>query len=395
MPLRISEEGRGFVDAAGRPFFWLGDTQWDLLRRFSLADARALLGCRQRQGFTVVLSMIAGCCEQDMPDIAGEFCLVGNDPAQPNERYFERADAVIAVAADLGLQLVLGLFHMRHRALFTEEGLRQFARYCARRWAGAPNVVWSAYPAATPEYVPLARAMAAGLREGDGGAHLITLHPDPSPCSSSFLHDEPWLAFNSSQSWLHYHLAYELTAADYGRTPAKPAVLAEGAYEGAQCGAVHTPHLVRSQAWWAYLAGGHHCYGHAGNFQAVDTWTEWVHSPGAGQMGVCRQVLESLPEWWRLIPAQSLLADAPRPGLARCVAARCANGRWVLAYLPQPTTASFNLAAAIRSANCRGTWISPVDGARFGFGRYATAAEVTTTTPGGWEDTVVLFKAID
>ena len=56
-------------------------------------------------------------------------------------------------------------------------------------------------PRAKPEFVPVLRELAAGLREGDGGCHLITFKPDPSPYSSSFLHEEPWLDFNSIQTW--------------------------------------------------------------------------------------------------------------------------------------------------------------------------------------------------
>ena len=29
-PIRVSENGRHFVDAQGHPFFWLGDTAWPL-----------------------------------------------------------------------------------------------------------------------------------------------------------------------------------------------------------------------------------------------------------------------------------------------------------------------------------------------------------------------------
>ena len=43
------------------------------------------------------------------------------------------------------------------------------------------------------------RELAAGLREGDGGHHLITFKPDPAPYSSSFIHGEKWLDFDSMQ----------------------------------------------------------------------------------------------------------------------------------------------------------------------------------------------------
>ena len=34
--IRVSPNGRYFVDGEGNPFFWLGDTQWELFRCFSL-----------------------------------------------------------------------------------------------------------------------------------------------------------------------------------------------------------------------------------------------------------------------------------------------------------------------------------------------------------------------
>jgi hypothetical protein len=38
--------------------------------------------------------------------------------------------------------------------------------------------------------------LAAGIREGDGGAHLMTFHPRGPGLSSLRLHDAPWLDFN-------------------------------------------------------------------------------------------------------------------------------------------------------------------------------------------------------
>ncbi|MEW6755996.1 MAG: DUF4038 domain-containing protein, partial [Candidatus Latescibacterota bacterium] len=259
-------------------------------------------------------------------------------------------------------------------------------------WAGVPHLVWSAYPEAQPEYVPLVRQMAAGLREGDAGAHLITLHPDPSPCTSSFVHDEEWLDFNTIQTWLHYHLVYPMTAADYARTPPKPVVMAEGGYEGPQCGAVHSPHLVRQQAWWTYLAGGHHCYGCNANYVAPQTWRAWIDSPGAQQMGVGRRLLEGLPEWWRLVPDQSLLAEGAGRGLTLNAAARSATGAWALAYLSTPTTAVFRLDGITAGPQCHAAWVNPTTGEKTGIGTFPTRGTMTTSSPGGWEDTLVLFE---
>jgi len=60
-----------------------------------------------------------------------------------------------------------------------------------------PNIIWTMYPRATDAYGPIVRQLAAGIQEGDRGKHLVSIHPDPSPASSSFMHAEPWLGFNS------------------------------------------------------------------------------------------------------------------------------------------------------------------------------------------------------
>ena len=33
---------------------------------------------------------------------------------------------------------------------------------------------------------------------------------------------------------------------------------------------------IRRQAWWTYLAGGHHVYGHNDNWQGPERWREWI-----------------------------------------------------------------------------------------------------------------------
>ena len=40
--IRVSANGRYFESADGEPFFWLGDTQWQLARDFTLDEVRSL-----------------------------------------------------------------------------------------------------------------------------------------------------------------------------------------------------------------------------------------------------------------------------------------------------------------------------------------------------------------
>ena len=48
----------------------------------------------------------------------------------------------------------------------------------------------------------------------------MSLKPDPSPYSSSFLHAESWLDFNSMQTWNAVKLIYPMVTYDYNLKPA-------------------------------------------------------------------------------------------------------------------------------------------------------------------------------
>jgi hypothetical protein len=42
--------------------------------------------------------------------------------------------------------------------------------------------------------------MALGVKEGDGGRHLMSFHPPGRHSSSEFVHDEGWLDFHMWQT---------------------------------------------------------------------------------------------------------------------------------------------------------------------------------------------------
>ena len=52
--LRVSSNHRFLVREDGKPFFWLGDTAWELFHRLNKTDTRHYLATRARQGFNVV-----------------------------------------------------------------------------------------------------------------------------------------------------------------------------------------------------------------------------------------------------------------------------------------------------------------------------------------------------
>src|SRR4249920_3332072 len=112
--VRVSENGRYFVDGEGKPFYFLADTQWELFRRYSLDDAKLILENRKAKGFTVVMVMLTGVGPGTEPNLAGERPWINNDPTSPNPAYFEAVDAVVKLAREIDLQLLIGIYHQTY-----------------------------------------------------------------------------------------------------------------------------------------------------------------------------------------------------------------------------------------------------------------------------------------
>ena len=263
-PVKTSPNGRYFVDAAGQPVFWLGTTQWELFRGYRLEDAKTILEKTASHGFTFVQVKLLGQGDGNQPNAYGQQPLLNGDALTPNEAYFTNVDAVVRAARENGLAISMTIYHQSYRQHIPQEKARAWAKWLAERYRDAPNIVWSTTPEATPAFVPILREIAAGLRDGDRLHRLITFKPDPVPApSSSFIHDEPWLDFNSMQVWNAVEQIYPMVTKDYGLKPVKPTLMAEAAYEaGSEYGFDVTPLWVRRQAYYSYLAGGHHTYGH-------------------------------------------------------------------------------------------------------------------------------------
>jgi len=235
-PTARQPNGRTFTDQSGNPFFWLGDTQWELCRSLQLDDVRVVVEDRRQKGFSVLQVILTGVGDGTGPNVAGDTPWRDDDPDTPNERYFAHVDAVLELARDSGMVLVLGVYHQLHAPRLTAAKARAYARWIARRYREAPHLVWALYPRADEAFLPVVRELAAGLQEATTGSthhrasrpltRLLELPAAGRHRGLARLPLDPDLADT--------HLIVPMVTHDYQLRPTKPVVMAEGAYEAGE-----------------------------------------------------------------------------------------------------------------------------------------------------------------
>lgn len=394
-PVKVSENARYFVDQNGSPVFWLGITQWQIFREYALEDAGTILENTKSKGFAFVQAMLMGVGDGTKPNVYGEKPWTNNDPLTPNEAYFKNVDSVIQIARDNNVVLSVTLYHQRYRKYITVDNARAWAKWLAQRYKNMPNIVWSMTPEAKQEFVPVLRELAAGLHEGDAGLHLITFKPDPAPYSSSFIHDEKWLDFNGMQTWKAVELIYPMVTKDYNLKPVKPVLMAEGAYEaGTEYGFDVTPLWIRRQAYYSYLAGAHHTYGHNDSWRVLPTWKKALDAPGAVQMGILKKIFLGRNEWWYLVPDQSIFASGGQTaGQVLNLAARHKDGKWIMVYLAGKASFSINMNRLTAAGKVNAFWIDPRTGESVAAGSLSNTGIESFSTPSEWEDALLILEA--
>jgi hypothetical protein len=231
------------------------------------------------------------------------------------------------------------------------------------------------------------RAMANGLRRGDGGAHLMTFHPPGGNGSSTWFHDDAWLDFNMRQNG---HVAeftgrYSNTRKDYDRAPAKPVLDGEPIYEDHPVSfkATEFGHSiggdVRRAFYWDVFSGAFgHTYGHHSVWQMFDpkrgkpinnplmSWADAIEQPGAAQMQYGRALIESRPFLTR-VPDDSIIVTSnvptsvPGAGRYRFAATRDESGSYAMVYAPVGRKFSVHM-EKITGAQVKAWWFNPRDG---------------------------------
>jgi hypothetical protein len=442
--LRVADDHRHLVLADGTPFFYLADTAWELLHRLSKPDTEHYLTARASQGFNAIQTVILA--ERNglrRPTPEGHVPFHDLDPARPNEAYFAHVDHVVRRMNELGLVAAL-LPTWGDKVInspgegpqvLSPDNARAYGRFIGDRYKSA-RVIWvlgGDRNCDKPGMLDTFRQLAHGLKEGDGGRHLMTFHPPGQQSSSKQVHDEPWLDFNM---WQTGHSKPELDTtplilSDLDRTPPKPTFDGEPCYENLPVmgggwnptgNARFSAADCRRRAYRALLAGAcGHTYGcneiwmmhQHGDEQFVcsnRTWRQALHLPGANQMRhlltllqhLAHRPLQSLPAWKHLVVdfdcnvyTDSNLQSRvrwtnPYPSPAEITLPTAATtSQHVLVYLPMGNAVRLDLSLLGISAKL--TWFDPRHGTLSCGGTW-TSKDTWFDPPTSGEDWVLIAE---
>jgi hypothetical protein len=171
-------------------------------------------------------------------------------------------------------------------------------------------------------------------------------------------------------------------------------VMAEGAYEqGSEYGFEVTPLWIRRQAYYSFLAGASHTYGHNDSWRVLPTWKQALDAPGAIQLGVLKKIFLDRKEWWQLVPDQTVFANGGKTeGQVLNLAARHQDGQWVMVYLGSNASIAINLSKVAPGKGVKASWIDPRTGQSQAAGRFSNSGAESFSTPDGWEDAVLILE---
>jgi hypothetical protein len=348
--LRVSENRRFLVQADGQPFFYLGDTAWELFHRLDREEADRYLEDRAAKGFTVIqavaLAELDGLHAKCLRASAarGQRSDEARRQGRPEQRLLGPRRLHREPAESLGMYIgFLPTWGDKWNKkwgvgpeIFTPENAEVFGRWLGQRYKDRSNIIWilgGDRPIETEAHRAIMEAMARGLAKGDGGRHLMTFHPVGGQTSSRWFHQADWLDFNMLQSGHSPQSTnYVPVERDYALQPPKPTLDGEPAYEyppdampaKRPVGALQ----VRRNAYWAVFAGAFgHTYGTHPIWQMYDTgrwplwevvtpWHQALDLPGATQLIHLKRLMLSRPFLTR-IPDQSVIVSEPAKGIDR------------------------------------------------------------------------------
>ncbi|MEE2709947.1 MAG: DUF4038 domain-containing protein [Gemmatimonadota bacterium] len=429
-PLKVSENNRYLTYGDGDPFFWLGDTAWEITWKSFSVEAEGYFDDRQQKGFNVIQIVVMSHQFLDTFGVrnrAGEPFFLNEDFSMVNPRYFDYLDTLVTSANRRGMAVALVPLWAGMNILHKDERYQRFAldreaslllaRYTGARYAGH-DVVWivggdNAYK--TAEQQQFWTDFALELRQASGEQHLTSVHPKGWAASFDF--------FNNRTAWIDFHMyqsshtaggnfTYHAATRGFNLNPVRPVLNSEAVYEDiyhnlwlpGDAKDVSTfrirPEHIRQANYESILSGAliGMTYGANGIWQWHKkdlpgthaprvTFDQAIQFPGSGQMTILKKIMED-HAWYRMKPARSVLHGVSPSGRYIPMAQ---NDQYLMVYLPIGIL-SVSLKPDLTVKRLDYLWINPSDGAALSARPVRQDHPILTFKPPDQSDWVLLIS---
>ena len=373
-PIRVSKSRTFLEHADGTPFFWLADTGWNAGLLSTPEEFDHYISQRVRQRFTAVQWVATQWRASPQGDRLHELAYTGSERIAINPAFFQRLDAKVdalnragLLSAPVMLWAIAGGSNPAVNpglSLPDDQAIR-LAQYMVARWQGH-DVLWilpgdGDYRGGKAEkWKRIGRAAF-----GQSPHAPVVLHPGGMHWVLREFQEEPWVDIHGYQSG---HGDDEKTlrwmtegppAQDWKLAPTKPFINLEPPYENHiayQSKLPIPPLTVRRAVYWSLLNaptagvtyGGHGVWGWDDGTQPPTDhknsgiplpWKQALVMPAAEQMAHVAALFTSI-DFWRLRPAQDLLANQPGADTAarHIMVAASPERDIVVAYTPEVAT---------------------------------------------------------
>lgn len=321
LPLKASSNSRYLVDQNGSPTLVVGDAAHDLFVNLDSSGLTTYLADRKSRGFNALWveslcdDYVAN-CRADMSTFDGIRPFTSGtdksnyDISTPNPDYWSRVDSFINKAESYGMTIFLDTWETGAlMPLARSNGnskMHDFGVFLGNRYKDVPNLVWitgndfQTWRNSTDN--ALAQSLMAGIASADTH-HLQTTELDYHASGSL---DNPLLTpLTGLSSVFDYYCSYGQTMSQYNQAKPVPVYFLEGYYEFNNwiLGNVTTAANLRTQAWWAALAGSTagQFYGSERVYTFDSGWQTYLGTDGTVQFGYLQTLLHSI-KWYNLIP---------------------------------------------------------------------------------------------
>ncbi len=412
-----------FLTKDGKPFFWLGDTAWELFHRLTREEADRYLQKRKEQGFTVIQAVVLA--EMDgirKPNAYGHRPLLNEDPSTPDEKYFEHVDYIIDKADSLGINIALlpcwgdkidkGRWG-KGPEILNKKNAAALGTWLAKRYKNRTNIIWVLGGDRNPRSdadVAIWNAMGNAIQQATTNKAIISFHPTSGAYSSAeWFHKQNWLSFNMFQTGhCRDEKVYDKIGAVYNLLPVKPVMDAESIYEdhpicfNAKDLGLSNAYDIRRLAYLDLFSGAFgHTYGCHDVWQmyspreesingATKYWFDALDLPGANQLKYVRRLIETHSMADR-VPDQSIIKENNYPPSQRIQATRGRDYIFVYTAEGLPFTL---MPRKISGQECTGHWMNPRDGSVKEAGKISLSAQKVMIPPttGYGQDWVLVIE---